>query len=274
MAEADQKHLTRGRFNCTFYTGKNYPPQLKQIYDPPLVLYYRGVLPDHTRPLVAVVGTRRPTGGARTAAYALGFDLAGLGIATVSGLARGIDSEAHRGSLDAGELTCAVLGNGIDTIFPKESYPVARRILSRGGLIVSEYSPGILPLAYNFPARNRIISGLARAVVVVQAPARSGALITAEYALEQGRDLFVHRTGLTGAAGRGTQRLSEEGAPVIDGAAEITADWGWKIRDYDYDDDEAEKELPIDLELARLMELELKEKLSKNNGVLYLKRGL
>jgi DNA processing protein len=124
----------------------------------------------------------------------------------------------------------AVLGNGIDVIYPESSRPAARRLLESGGTILSEYPPGIPPLNYHFPARNRIISGLCRSVVIVQAPARSGALITAEYALEQGRDLRVHEAGLAGTAGVGTMRLADAGAPVIQGSADILNGWGMASR--------------------------------------------
>ena len=182
-AERDRKGLTRGRFQCTFYWDSAVPPQLREVYDPPLVLYHRGDWPDWSEPLVAIVGTRHPTGQARECSYALAFDLGRRGLNSVSGLARGIDAEAHRGSCDAGAKSLAVLGNGVDILFTGSSAKVGRRLLASGGVLLSEYSPGVPPLARNFPARNRIISGLARTTVVVQAPLRSGALITADYAL-------------------------------------------------------------------------------------------
>jgi DNA processing protein len=226
-AERDRKGLTRGEFQCTFYWSRGYPPQLREIYDPPLLLYHRGELPGWFRPLVAIVGTRHPTGQARESSYALAFELAGLGLTTVSGLARGVDAEAHRGSSDAGGRSIAVLGNGVDILFPRSSAKVGRRMLAAGGIILSEYPPAEPPLARNFPARNRIISGLARTTVVVQAPERSGALITADYALEQGRELMVHRAGITGERGAGSRGLARQGAAVIDGASDILGDWGW-----------------------------------------------
>jgi DNA processing protein len=144
----------------------------------------------------------------------------------VSGLARGIDREAHDGCAGADGYTAAVLGNGIDDVYPVESRESARAILAGGGGILSEYPPGVPPLRHHFPQRNRLISGLCRAVVVVQAPARSGALITAEYALDQNRDLYVHAAGCAGSAGAGTAALRESGAPVIEGAADLLRDWG------------------------------------------------
>ena len=222
--------LTEGGMESIFYWDTTYPPQLREIYDPPVTLFVRGSLPDNGLLLAGIVGTRFPTGAARTAAFQLGFELGREGIGVVSGLARGIDREAHEGCTEAGGRSVAVLGNGIDLIYPYSSLPAGRAILERGGAILSEYPPGIPPLRHHFPARNRIISGLCRAVVVVQAPERSGALITAEYALDQGRDLYVHAAGTIGATGAGTRRLAESGAPVISGSAEILREWEMKPR--------------------------------------------
>ena len=230
-AENDRKSLTRGRFQCTFYWDSAFPPQLREVYDPPLVLYHRGDWPDWSEPLVAIVGTRHPTGQARDCSYALAFDLGCRGLNSVSGLARGIDAEAHRGSCDAGAKSLAVLGNGVDILFPGSSAKVGRRLLASGGVLLSEYPPGAPPLARNFPARNRIISGLARTTVVVQAPLRSGALITADYALEQGRELVVHRVGICGDRAAGSRALAEQGAVVIDEAPDILSEWGWRRED-------------------------------------------
>ena len=203
--------MTEAGIGCTFYRGPGYPAALAEITDPPLVLYHRGRLPEAEAPWVAVVGTRHPTGAARRAACELGGGLARLGAVTVSGLALGVDSAAHRGSVEAGGVTLAVLGNGIDRVYPRSSEALARRILLAGGALLSEYPPGTLPLAHQFPARNRIISGMCRTVVVVEAPERSGALITADFALQEGRELFVHADGLrrggrAGDAGAGRRR--------------------------------------------------------------------
>jgi len=159
------------------------------------------------------------------AARELGTRLAAAGLPVISGLARGIDVAAHEGALGRG-VTGAILASGIDMVTPSSHRAQAARIIDSGGFLASEYAPGIAPRKYHFPARNRIISGLARGVVVVQAPARSGALITAEYALDQGRDLFVHRAGLDVAAGAGGAELAADGAYVIDGADDVLEDWG------------------------------------------------
>jgi DNA processing protein len=224
-AQRELGRLTRGEFLCTFYWDSDFPPLLRRIYDPPPLLYYRGRLPEWSQPFVAIVGTRHPTGAARKAAHSLGLELARAGVGTVSGLARGIDAEVHRGTLDGGGVTVAVLGTGIDQIFPTSSRGVARRVLSRGGVLLSDYLPGTPPRAHNFPARNRIISGLVRKVVVVQAPRRSGALITGDYALEQNRELVVHAEGLLGVPGAGSRELAEQGAEVVRCAGDVLRDF-------------------------------------------------
>jgi DNA processing protein len=221
-----EKRLTADGIGCIFYTDATYPPQLREIFDPPVAFFYRGKLPDMDTPLVGMVGTRLPTGRARKAAFSLAFELGCRGIGIVSGLARGIDCEAHEGCVEAGGYSVAVLGSGIDVLYPPSSRRAAQALLKCGGLIVSEYPPGTPPLKHQFPARNRIISGLCRSVVVVQAPEKSGALFTAEYALEQGRDLFVHGEGLEGGAGAGTRGLADSGAPIVFGFTDVFREWG------------------------------------------------
>ncbi len=225
-AEELEGRLTASGIESIFYWDSSYPPQLRETFDPPVTLFLRGTLPDSGRALAGIVGTRFPTGAARTAAFRLGFECGREGIGVVSGLAKGIDREAHEGCLAAAGCSVAVLGSGIDDIYPPSSRATAAALLDRGGAIVSEYPPDTPPLRHHFPARNRIISGLSRAVVVVQAPEKSGALFTAEFALQQGRDMYVHEAGIRGSVGAGTRRLKEAGAPVIQGVEDILADWG------------------------------------------------
>ncbi|HUV06708.1 MAG TPA: DNA-processing protein DprA, partial [Spirochaetia bacterium] len=233
----------------------------------PLLLFYRGSLPDGALPLVGVVGTRNPTGVARSSAFQMGFELSQGGIGVVSGLARGIDVEAHRGCLEGRAGAVAVLGNGLNTVYPVKNTHVGLRIIERGGVLLSEYPPDTPPLKHHFPARNRIISGLSRSVVVVQAPNSSGALITADYALEQGRDLFVHRIGLYGKTGSGSLRLANDGAKVIGSAEEIFREWGWSLRPRKNAGGVA---LPgSGKNLARLLERELDGEVSLHNGVYF-----
>lgn len=222
----DEKGLTDGDFNCTFYLDPDYPPLLREIHDPPFLLFYRGRLPDPTKPLLAIVGTRRPSGCGRKAAFALGLDAGRHGISVVSGLASGIDYSAHKGNLAGRGLSVGVLGCGIDRIYPTSSIRTAHEMVLSGGCVLSEYGTGVPPLRYHFPERNRIISGLARSVVVVEAPERSGALITADFALEQGRDLLVHSGCLEVGINQGCRRLRFDGADAVGSAAAVLRIWG------------------------------------------------
>lgn len=205
-----------------------YPAALAAIHDPPLVLYRRGEHsePDSGRPAVGIVGTRRPTDAGRRQAFRLALECALSGYPVVSGLAYGIDGAAHQGALAALAPNYAVLAGGLDRPSPRGHLPLARRILENGGALIGEIPPGRMPARYAFPRRNRILSGLCRGVVVVQAPRRSGALITADFALEQGRDLFVGTEGFSGAASAGSRELAQQGAPVVDSAAAVLAEWG------------------------------------------------
>ena len=228
-AEKDAKHAESLGMHRVSWREKAYPPLLREIFDPPLLLFYRGTLPDAESPMVAVVGTRKPTPLAAERAFALGRELGEAGIAVVSGLALGIDAMAHRGNIDARAPTVAVLGSGVDMVFPSSNRDLARRILKTGGAILSEYPPGAGPDKWHFPARNRIISALARGVVIVEAPQKSGALITAQFALDQDRDLWVDSAGVKSPNGAGTARLVEEGARVISSAEDILAEWNIAI---------------------------------------------
>ena len=224
-AEKDAAALKIGGIHRVSWRERAYPPLLREIYDPPAVLFYRGALPDPEKPLVAVVGTRKPSSGGAARAFTLGRELGEAGIPVVSGLALGIDAMAHRGNIEGGCPTLAVLGSGPDQLYPSSNRSLARRILETGGVILSEYPPGTEPKKWNFPARNRIISGMARGTVIVEAPQRSGALITARFALEQNRDLWVDRAGVSSPRSEGTARLAEEGAAVLDSAGDILAEW-------------------------------------------------
>jgi DNA processing protein len=216
------------------YWSDHYPALLREIFDPPVLLYLRGSLPDSSRPTVAVVGTRKPDRNSVSAAFSLSAELALSGIPVVSGLARGIDKAAHEGACRAGGYTLAVLGSGVDVIYPASHGELVKRILDAGGGLVSEYPPGTAPLRYHFPARNRILSGICRSTVVIVAPEKSGSLITADFALDQGRDLFVHLSGAGAAdlpSSTGTSRLHEEGAPLVEHSSDIFNYWGWKQSD-------------------------------------------
>jgi DNA processing protein len=190
-----------------------YPAFLAAIYDPPAALWLRGSAEPEllSRPAVAIVGARACSSYGRAVARSLGRDIAAAGVVVISGMARGIDGEAHRGVLDAGGITVAVLGCGIDRNYPAAHAELAGRI-AETGLIVSEYEAGVEPAPWRFPARNRIISGLARAVVVVEARERSGALITVDFALEQGREVLAVPGEITSALSAGSNALLRLGA--------------------------------------------------------------
>ena len=191
----------------------SYPPLLAAIHDPPPQLWIRGDADPEllSQPAVAIVGARACSSYGRAVARSLGRDLTAAGVIVVSGMARGVDGEAHRGAVEAGGPTVAVLGCGIDRDYPAAHAELARRI-SETGLIVSEYEPGVEPAPWRFPARNRIIAGLSRAVVVVEARERSGALITVDFALEQGRDVLVVPGEITSALSAGVNALLRHGA--------------------------------------------------------------
>jgi DNA processing protein len=198
------------------------PPLLRAIHDPPRCLYVRGN-DDPTllaSPAVAVVGARACSPYGAQIARMLGRELAESGIVVVSGLARGVDAEAHRGALESSGQTVAVLGCGIDRDYPAAHASLAERI-SEHGLIVSEYEPGVEPAPWRFPARNRIIAGLCVATIVVEARERSGALITADFALEEGREVFAVPGEITSGLSEGTNALLRLGATPLTGAGDV-----------------------------------------------------
>lgn len=190
-----------------------YPIELASIDASPPLLYVRGDRLSDLGPRVAIVGARACSSGAARFARRLGEAFASSGFVVVSGLARGIDVAAHRGALEAGR-TIAVLGTGIDVTYPSEHADIAQSIAASGAL-VSEFPPGVGPRAWHFPARNRIISGLAAAMIIVEAGVSSGALITAGFALDQGREVFACTTGPENPAGAGVREMIRDGAPVI-----------------------------------------------------------
>lgn len=205
------------------WSDADYPANLRQIADPPPYFFLRGTLPNEPRS-IAVVGARTASEAGRRMAQRLGFELAGKGFAVVSGLARGIDSEAHQGALDAAGRTVAVIGCGIDVIYPPENRKLAEAIIASGGALMSELPVGTPPVAENFPVRNRLISGLCLGVVVVEAAEKSGSLITARMALEQDRQVFaVPGSPLTGKS-RGSNRLIKEGARMVDCVEDVLED--------------------------------------------------
>lgn len=215
------------KLNCSIITIEDtrYPKLLKQIFDPPLAIFVRGKLPVPEQVSLAVVGSRLPTPYGLAAAEKLSKDLAETGICIISGMARGIDSAAHRGALKSEGYTCAVLGCGPDIVYPRENKRLMEEIIEKGA-VISEFPPGMEPAPWQFPARNRIISGISRGVVVVEAATRSGALITADFALEQGREVFALPGNINSSKSVGTNMLIRQGAHLVTEASQIIEELG------------------------------------------------
>ena len=205
------------------YSHEKYPYALRDIADPPIVLYYRGRLPDFGKMLsIAMVGTRKLSEYGLHTAYRLSYELASVGVTVVSGMAEGIDGVCNAGALAAKGFTVAVLGNGVNTAYPRFHSPLLRQI-EKHGLVLSEYPPGARPLKPHFPLRNRIISGLAQGTVVVEAGVSSGALITARSAILQGRDVFSVPANVGSVGAEGTNALLQDGANFAAKTADILA---------------------------------------------------
>jgi len=217
-AEEETKRIAQaGGFFLT-RSDEAYPGRLAEIYDPPAVLWMRGDAALLKRPGIAVVGTRQPTPYGAGMAEMLSRDLAGRGMVILSGMARGVDTAAHKGALDAGGKTVAVWGTGIDVVYPKENKKLAERIVEQGGTIVSEYAMGTFPAPQNFPIRNRILSGMSVGVLVVEAGEYSGTRITARCAMEQNRDVYAVPGNVTNKGAWGPNTLIKQGA-------KLTATW-------------------------------------------------
>jgi len=197
----------------------DYPPLLTELADAPPLLYYRGHLRGDSE-VLAIIGSRQATAYGKSAARVLARAAAAKGIVIASGLARGIDTAAHQGALDSGGMTWAFLGCGLDRVYPLENQRLAEDILAKGALL-SEFTPGTPPNAVNFPARNRLISGCSRGVLVVEAAEKSGALITVDFALEQGREVFAVPGPIFSKVSRGTHHLLRQGAKIVEGIEDI-----------------------------------------------------
>lgn len=292
--EAAEAEIRRARERGLRIVGRDesdYPADLRQIYDPPPVLYVRGRLKaDEGGRSVAIVGSRAASAPGRALAAAMARDLAGCDLTIVSGLARGIDSAAHRGALAAPGRTVAVLGSGLDCLYPPENAALAASIAEEGA-IVSEFPLGTPPHRGNFPRRNRIIAGWGVAVVVVEATETSGALTTARAALEEGRDVFAVPGHPSSPVAAGTNQLIRDGAALVRCAADVAAEIGLALPPAGQaaaeDDDVLRalgREAPVSLEelrercgrgipelLQRLLELEMGDKVRRLPGALFLR---
>jgi len=210
------------------WNDPSFPSLLVAISDCPPVIWYRGELPSFDSPMIAIVGSRAASSVAVDTAARLATDLAARGVTVVSGLARGVDSAAHRGALTNGR-TIAVLGSGVDCIYPPEHKSLAAQI-AEAGLVVSEYPPGTPPLPHHFPLRNRLISGLSLGVVVIEASEKSGSLITAACALDQGREVMAVPGNVLSGRNRGGHALLRDGAKIVETADDIVEGLGWDPR--------------------------------------------
>ncbi|MCX6737894.1 MAG: DNA-processing protein DprA [Candidatus Parcubacteria bacterium] len=205
-----------------------YPQLLKEIIDPPRVLYYKGNLDFNNAPIIAVVGTRRCSDYGKQATIEIVFKLAQAGFTIVSGMAKGIDTIAHQTALDYNSKTIAVLGTGIDdkSIYPQENLGLSKKIIENNGAIISEYSPGTTGYKSNFPKRNRIISGISQAVLVIEAKEKSGALITARHAIRQKKTVFALPGSIYSPNSKGCNQLIKNGAKLINRAEDIFKEFG------------------------------------------------
>ncbi len=206
-----------------------YPKNLREVYDPPIILYVRGTLSERDALAIAVVGSRRTTLYGQDMARKLAYQLGRVGVTVVSGLARGIDTAAHTGALQAKGRTVAVIGCGIDIVYPAENEKLANEIIEKGGAVVTEFPFGVKPDKQNFPMRNRIISGWSLGTVVVEANLKSGALITANQAAEQGRQVFAVPGRADSILSRGTNKLIKDGAKLTEDAEDILGEFEYLL---------------------------------------------
>lgn len=220
MNRGELEYMEREGIRAVSRGDAEYPGLLKEIHDPPPVLFVKGAFLPDDADSVAIVGSRDASAYGLRMAERLAFDLALAGITVVSGMARGIDSAAHKGAMKAGGRTIAVMGSGFRHIYPSESGKLVQEISAQGA-VVTEFPSDVGPLKYNFPKRNRIISGLSKGVVVVEAAAKSGALITADFALEQGREVFAVPGMADSGMSGGSNRLIKDGAKLVTSAGDI-----------------------------------------------------
>ena len=212
--------IRENNVNLLTLEDKEYPDQLREIFDPPSLLYVKGQIKKEDEHSVAIVGTRHPTRYGKLTAERLAFELGALGVTVVSGMARGIDTFSHEGALSVGGRSIAVFGSGLDVVYPPENREIMEKIIDNGA-IISEFPMGTRPEKQNFPVRNRIISGLSLGTVVVEAASKSVSLITARLALEQGREVFAVPGSIASDKSRGTNNLLKLGAKLVEGVDDI-----------------------------------------------------
>lgn len=223
--DAELQRIEKAGVTVVARDDAEYPKNLREVYDPPVILYVKGELSERDALAMAIVGSRRTTLYGQEMARKLAFQLARVGIPVISGLARGIDTAAHSGALQAKGRTVAVIGCGIDIMYPAENQKLADEIVAKGGAVVTEFPFGVKPDKQNFPMRNRIISGWSLGTVVVEANLKSGALITANQAAEQGRQVFAVPGRADSILSRGTNKLIKDGAKLTEDAEDILAEF-------------------------------------------------
>lgn len=214
-------NIIKNKINIVTLKDNNYPQLLKEIYSPPSILYYKGTLPNNSNMSLGVIGTRKTSIYGRQATLDLVSILAKTGLIIVSGLALGIDTLAHQTTLKHGGVTMAILGCGLDNIYPSSNYQLAKNIILNGGCIISEYPPGTKPLKQHFPARNRIIAGITKGVLVIEGNHKSGALITARFSLDYNREVMAIPGSIFNTNAEGTNHLLKNGAHLISSAEDV-----------------------------------------------------
>ncbi len=224
--EEEIKKVEKNDARIITYKDPDYPALLKEIHSPPMLLYVRGKDIPKSRTFIGVVGSRNPTHYGIKTAETIGFGLARRGVGVVSGMAKGIDSAAHNGCLKGKGFTMAVIGTGIDGVYPPSNKKLSEQISERGA-VISEFPTGSPPEPKNFPIRNRVISGLSRGVVVVEATKKSGSLITASLALDQGRDVFAVPGSIDSFKSTGTHLLIKQGAKLVENVDDILSEFGF-----------------------------------------------
>lgn len=228
--EKERKKLEEKEIKFVAVCEKEYPEKLRKYKESPYFLFYKGNLPKDYFPSVAMVGARACSNYGRTMAKNIGKELSMNGVQIISGMARGIDTYSQLGAVSGGTPTFAVLGCGVDICYPTENIELYQDILSNGGGILSEYPPGEAPLAWHFPQRNRIISGLSDKIAVIEAKEKSGSLITVEWALEQGKDVFALPGRVNDVLSAGCNRLLKAGAGMLTEAADILVDFNYDMK--------------------------------------------
>jgi len=300
--EEELKKIEKNGVRILTYQDKEYPQLLKNIDCPPVLLYVKGAVIPNNQLLISIVGSRNPSHYGLRIAESISFRLSKIGIGIISGIARGIDTAAHKGALKANGYTIAVLGTGIDVAYPIRNKDLFNKIIEKDGTIISEFPMGTPPEPKNFPIRNRIISGLGRGVLVVEATRKSGSLITASFALNQGREVFAIPGSIESLKSKGTHFLIKQGAKLVEDVDDIVEEFGIEIEKVEKDKVESDaffdlrseekkiydllSEYPIHIDeivrvtgmdtaevLSSLLKMELKGIVAQIPGKMFIKRA-